>query len=110
SDFTTPQLAHIGIREKEAKERGYDYKVAKLPITSIPRAKINGETQGFLKAVVDLKTNKILGCTLICNDANEMINTVQVAMNAEQDYQIIRDAVFTHPSMTEAFNDLYALV
>lgn len=110
SVFLTPQLAHIGLREKEAKERGYDYKVAKLPITSIPRAKINGETQGFLKTVVDLKTNKILGCTLICHSANEMINTIQVAMNAEQDYQIIRDAVFTHPSMTEAFNDLYALV
>lgn len=110
SAFITPPLAHIGLREKEAKEQGYEYKVAKLPATSIPRARIDDNTYGFLKSVVDTKTNKILGCTLLCIDAHEMINTIQVAMNAGLDYQVIRDSVFTHPSMTEAFNDLYALI
>lgn len=110
SVFITPQFAHIGLREKEAKEQGYEYKVAKLPVTSIPRARIDGNTNGFLKTIVDPKTNKIIGCTLICVEANEMINTIQVAMNAGLDYQIIRDTVFTHPSMTEAFNDLYSLI
>jgi len=110
SVFITPQFAHIGLREKEAKEQGYEYKVAKLPVTSIPRARIDGDTHGFLKTIVDTKTNKILGCTLICTDANEMINTIQVAINGGLDYQIVRDTVFTHPSMTEAFNDLYSLI
>ena len=110
SVFTTPQFAHIGLREKEAKEQGYEYKVAKLPVTSIPRARIDGDTNGFLKTIVDTKTNKIIGCTLICVDANEMINTIQVAINSRLDYQVIRDTVFTHPSMTEAFNDLYSLI
>lgn len=110
SVFITPQLAHIGLREKEAQEQGYEYKVAKLPVTSIPRARIDGDTTGFLKTIVDSKTNKIIGCTLICIDANEMINTIQVAMNAGLDYQVIRDTVFTHPSMAEAFNDLYSLI
>lgn len=110
SVFITPQFAHIGLREKEAEEQGYDYKVAKLPVTSIPRARIDGDTKGFLKTIVDAKTNKILGCTLICVDANEMINTIQVAINAGLDYQVIRDTVFTHPSMTESFNDLYSLI
>ena len=110
SVFITPQFAHIGLREKEAKEQGYEYKVAKLPVTSIPRARIDGDTNGFLKTIVDVKTNKILGCTLICVDANEMINTIQVAINADVDYQVIRDSIFTHPSMTEDFNDLYSLI
>jgi pyruvate/2-oxoglutarate dehydrogenase complex dihydrolipoamide dehydrogenase (E3) component len=110
SVFINPQLAHIGLREKEATEKGYDFKMAKLPAASIPRARINGNTSGFLKTIVDKKTNKILGCTLICDDANEMINTIQVAMNAGLDYQVIRDTIFTHPSMTEAFNDLYSLI
>lgn len=110
SVFITPQFAHIGLREKEAKGQGYEYKTAKLPVTSIPRARIDGDTHGFLKTIVDTKTNKIIGCTLICVDANEMINTIQVAINAGLDYQIIRDTVFTHPSMTEAFNDLYSLI
>jgi probable pyridine nucleotide-disulfide oxidoreductase len=110
SVFINPQLAHIGLREKEAIEKGYDFKIVKLPAASIPRARINGNTIGFLKTIVDKKTNKILGCTLICDDANEMINTIQMAMNAGLDYQVIRDTIFTHPSMTEAFNDLYSLI
>lgn len=110
SVFITPQFAHIGLREKDAEAQGYEYKVAKLPVKSIPRARIENDTRGFLKTIVDTQTNKILGCTLICAGANEMINTIQVAMNAGQDYQDIRDAVFTHPSMTEAFNDLFSLI
>lgn len=108
--FLTPPMAHIGLREKEAKEQGYQVKVVKLPVKSIPRAKIDGNTQGFLKAIVDTKTDKILGCTLIAIEAHEIINTIQIAMNAGLGYQVIRDSVYTHPSMTEAFNDLFALI
>jgi pyruvate/2-oxoglutarate dehydrogenase complex dihydrolipoamide dehydrogenase (E3) component len=110
SVFITPQLSHIGLREKEAKEKGYDCKVATLPATSIVRARIDGNTNGLLKTVVDIKTNKILGCTLFCVNANEMINSIQMAINCGLDYQVVRDAIYTHPSMTEAFNDLYSLI
>jgi len=98
------------MREKEALEKGYTVKIAKLPAASIPRARILNNTTGFLKTVVDSKSNKILGCTLYCVDANEMINTIQTAMNAGLDYQTVRDTIYTHPSMTEAFNDLYSLI
>ncbi len=108
SVFITPQLAHIGLREKEATEKGYTIKVAKLSAAAIPRARILNNTNGLLKTVVDVNTNKILGCTLFCHDANEMINTVAMAMNAGLDFRIVRDGIYTHPSMTEAFNDLYA--
>lgn len=110
SVFITPQLAHIGLREKEAIEKGYTIKVARLPAAAIPRARILNNTSGILKTVVDSKSNKILGCTLFCLDANEMINTILMAMNAGVDYRVVRDSIYTHPSMTEAFNDLYALV
>lgn len=110
SVFISPSLAHIGLREKEAIEKGYQIKVAKLPSSGIPRARILNETNGLLKTIVDAKTNKILGCTLFCVDSNEMINTIQIAMNAGLDFQTLRDAIYTHPSMTEAFNDLYSLI
>ena len=110
SVFTSPPMSHIGLREKEAIEKGYQIKVVKLAAASIPRARILNETQGLLKTIVDEKTNKIIGCTLLCVDSSEMINTVQLAMNADLDYQVLRDTIYTHPSMTEAFNDLYALI
>ncbi|GGG18148.1 FAD-dependent oxidoreductase [Pontibacter amylolyticus] len=110
SVFITPPLAHIGLREREAVEKGYEIKVAKLPATSVVRARIDCNTSGLLKTVVDKKTNKILGCILFCTGANEMINTIQVAINCGLDYQEVRDTIYTHPSMTEAFNDLYAQI
>lgn len=108
--FITPPFAHIGLREQEARANGYNIKVATLPAASVPRARILGNTQGLLKSVIDADSNKILGCSLFCVEASEMINTIQVAMNAGLDYQAIRDTIFTHPSMNEAFNDLYASV
>jgi probable pyridine nucleotide-disulfide oxidoreductase len=108
--FITPPFAHVGLREKDALARGYNIKVAKLSATSVPRARILNSTVGLLKSVIDADTNKILGCSLFCVESSEMINTIQVAMNAGLDYQAIRDSIFTHPSMNEAFNDLYASV
>jgi pyruvate/2-oxoglutarate dehydrogenase complex dihydrolipoamide dehydrogenase (E3) component len=108
--FVTPPLAHIGLREREAAEKGHKIKVAKLSASAIPRARILNETRGVLRSVVDAETNKILGCTLLCAEASEMINTIQIAMNAGLDYRVVRDTIFTHPSMTEAFNDLYSSI
>jgi len=110
SVFSTPQLAHNGMREKEAIEKGYTIKVAKLSAAAIPRARILNNTNGLLKTVVDINSDKILGCTLFCIDANEMINTIQMAMNSGLDYKVVRDTIYTHPSMTEALNDLYSLI
>jgi len=110
SVFITPQMSHIGLREKEAVAKGFSVKVARLSPGSVPKARILNNTDGLLKTIVDSNTNKILGCTLFCNDANEMINTIQTAMNAGLDYQQVRDAIYTHPSMTEAFNSLYSSI
>lgn len=79
-------------------------------MTSIPRTRIEDNIDGVLKTIVDANTDQILGCTLFCVNAHEMINTVQMAMSVGLDYQQVRDTIYTHPSMSEAFNDLYSLI
>ncbi len=91
-------------------EKVYNFKVAKLPAIAVVRACIGGKTNGLLKTVVYFNTNKILGCTLFCVVTNEMINTIPFAMNCGLGYQLFKDAIYTHPFMTEAFNDLYSLI
>ena len=64
---------------------------------------------GLLKAVIDADTNKILGTMLFCEESYEMINIVKLAMDAGLDYTVLRDQIFTHPTMSEALNDLFAV-
>ena len=96
--------------ESEAVAKGYEIKTGRLEAMAIPKAKIEGVTDGLLKAVVDAKTDKILGCTLLCNTSHEMINIVAAAMKAEQKYTFLKDMIFTHPTMSEALNDLFGSV
>ena len=108
SVFIDPPLARIGINEDEAHKQNLDVVIKKLPVMAIPRAKTLGEMDGLLKAIIDKNTGKILGCTLFAPDSSEVINTVAVAMKTGQDYTFLRDFIFTHPSMSEALNDLLA--
>lgn len=108
SVFIDPPLSHIGMNEDEARKKGLEVIVKKLPVMAIPRAKTLGETDGLLKAVIDKNTNKILGCTLFASDSSEVINAVAIAMKTGMDYRFLRDFIFTHPSMSEALNDLFA--
>lgn len=64
----------------------------------------------MMKAVVDAKSGKILGCTLLCAEGSEIINIVATAMKAGEDYTFLRDNIFTHPTMSEALNDLFSLI
>lgn len=107
SVFIDPPLSRIGMSEEEALKEGMEIKVAKMPATSNQRIKTLGETEGLLKAIVDAKTNKILGCTLFCADSSEVINTIAMAMRTGQDYTYMRDFIYTHPSVSEALNDLF---
>lgn len=107
SVFIDPPLARIGINEDEAHKQNLDVVIKKLPVMAIPRAKTLGETDGLLKAIIDKNTGKILGCTLFAPDSSEVINTVAIAMKTGQDYTFLRDFIFTHPSMSEALNDLF---
>ena len=107
SVFIDPPLSRIGLNEEEARRQNRDIIVKKLPVMAIPRAKTLGETDGLLKAIIDKNTGKILGCVLFAPDSGEVINTVAVAMKTGQNYTFLRDFIFTHPSMSEALNDLF---
>ncbi|MBP3965062.1 FAD-dependent oxidoreductase [Paenibacillus lignilyticus] len=110
SVFIDPPLSRVGLTEQEAIAKGHEVKIARLPAAAIPRAKLNEETEGLLKAVVDAQTDRILGCSLFCADSHEMINIVQIAMETGQSFTFLRDHIFTHPSMSESLNDLFQLI
>lgn len=107
SVFIDPPLAHVGITEEEAIKRGYNIKVSRLPATAVSRARTLQKVDGMLKAIIDAQTGKIMGCTLFCAEAPEIINIVNVAIKSGQHYSFLRDFIYTHPSMSEAFNQLF---
>lgn len=107
SVFIDPPLSRIGINEDDARRKGLDVIIKKIPVSAIPRAKTLGESEGMLKAVIDKKTNLILGCTLFAPDSSEVINIVTLAMKMGESSTFLRDFIFTHPSMSEALNDLF---
>ena len=106
SVFIDPPLSRIGLNEEEALRKGLNVKIGKLPVAGIPRARTLGETEGLFKVVIDADTNKIVGCMLFGPESSEVLNSVAVAMKAGMDYTFLRDFIFTHPSMSEALNDL----
>ena len=105
--FIDPPLAHIGLTEEEALKRGYSFKVSRLPATSVVRSRTLKQTDGMLKAIVNDHSGKIMGCTLFCAEAPEIINIVAMAMKTGQHYTFLRDFIFTHPSMSEGWNELF---
>lgn len=109
SVFLNPPFSRVGMSEKEAKDAGYQVKIARLPAAAIPKAQVLGKTEGLLKAVIDKKTGMILGAHLFCEQSHELINLVKIAMDAKLHYTVLRDMIFTHPTMGEALNDLFQI-
>lgn len=105
--FIDPPMAHIGITEEQALRNGCSFKVSRLPASSVIRSRTLKQTDGMLKAIIDSDNGKILGCTLFCAEAPEIINIVAMAMKTGQDYTYLRDFIFTHPSMSEGLNQLF---
>jgi pyruvate/2-oxoglutarate dehydrogenase complex dihydrolipoamide dehydrogenase (E3) component len=110
SVFMTPPLSRVGMSEEQARASGAEVQIVTLPVTAIPRARVMDDTRGMLKAVVDVNTQRILGVSLLCVDSHEMINIVKTVMDTGLPYTVLRDQIFTHPSMSESLNDLFALV
>ena len=105
--FITPELARVGLSETEARAQGRDVKVARLAVSAIPRAKTLREPIGEWKAVVDAETDEILGASLLGHEAGEVVAVVQMAMLGHLTYRQVRDAVITHPTMSEGLNLLF---
>ncbi len=111
--FITPPLATVGLTEKQARAAGHQVRIASQPVAEIaamPRAYIVEDTRGMMKFVLDAETDEILGAALLSVDAQESINTVALAMRHGIRAAELRNAVYTHPSSTEAFNDVLATI
>jgi pyruvate/2-oxoglutarate dehydrogenase complex dihydrolipoamide dehydrogenase (E3) component len=106
--FIDPELGRIGMTEAEARRRGFNVQVARLPASSVPRAMTSGETRGYLKAVVDSDNGKLLGASILAAAGGEVIAVIQVAMQVGLPYTALRDMIFAHPTMAEGLNDLFA--
>ena len=106
SVFTTPALSRVGLNEVEAKNKGIEYKLFKLAATSIPKAKVIGNTRGMYKILVNPDTEEILGATIYGEESYEVINLIALVMKAKLPYTMLRDQIYTHPTMSEALNDV----
>ena len=106
--FIDPQLGRVGMTEKEATDHGLDYMVAKIPMSWVARAIETDETRGLMKAIVDAKTDQILGAAILGVEGGELMSVLQVAMLGGLPYTAIRDAMFAHPTLAESFNTLFA--
>jgi pyruvate/2-oxoglutarate dehydrogenase complex dihydrolipoamide dehydrogenase (E3) component len=108
--FTDPEFARVGLSETEAKQRGIAYRLAKVPMADVYRARTLTDTRGFMKALVDTESDRILGFTALGVEAGETIAIVQVAMLAGLPYTALREAIFTHPTMSEGLIQLFSAV
>jgi probable pyridine nucleotide-disulfide oxidoreductase len=108
--FIEPELGRIGLNETDAKAQGIEVRVAKLPMTAVPRARTNGATKGFMKILVDAHSDQILGFTMLGTNAGDVVTAVQMAMLGKLPYTTVRDAIIAHPLISEGLNILLAKV
>jgi pyruvate/2-oxoglutarate dehydrogenase complex dihydrolipoamide dehydrogenase (E3) component len=107
--FTDPELGRVGLTEQEARRQGYTVRVARLAANTVamPRAQTTGETAGFLKAVVDAATERILGTAFFVAEASELNAIIHLAMRHGLPYTALRDEMYTHPTFAEGLNGLF---
>lgn len=106
--FIDPQLGRIGLSEKEAQSLGVPYRVAKMPMNWVARALEVDESRGAMKALVDPETAQILGAAVLGIEGGELMAMLQIAMLGKVPYTALRDAVFSHPTLAESLNNLFA--
>ena len=106
--FTDPEFARIGLSEKEATQQGIGYRLFKIPMAAVLRTRTLSETSGFLKALVDIHSDRLLGFAAFGVGAGEIMGAVQIAMIAGLPYTSLRDAILTHPTLVEGLNVLFS--
>ena len=109
SIFLQVPFSKVGLTEKQALAEGFEIKVKEIPAAAVPKLQLEFKTTGLLRAIVDSKTNKILGAALFCYNSPEVINIIKTAIDAGLDYTALRDQIFTHPTVAESLNDLFNL-
>jgi pyruvate/2-oxoglutarate dehydrogenase complex dihydrolipoamide dehydrogenase (E3) component len=105
--FIDPQLGRVGVTEAEARAQARSIRVAKTPMSHVARALEVDETRGFMKAIVDVDTNQILGYACLGIEGGELMNMVEIAMLGKVPYTTLKEAIFAHPTLGESLNNLF---
>jgi pyruvate/2-oxoglutarate dehydrogenase complex dihydrolipoamide dehydrogenase (E3) component len=108
--FIDPQLGHVGMHEFEARESGRMVLVARMPMSHVARALEMDESRGFMKAVVDAKTDELLGATVLGVEGGELMALLEMAMMGKVTCKALREGIFAHPTLAESLNNLFAAV
>ena len=107
--FITPPLSQVGLTESQAADLKLPYAVKEIPVAAMPRGHVNGDLRGAFKAVVNTETKEILGATIFSEGSQEIINIITVAMDNKIPYTYFTKQIFTHPTLAENLNDLFAI-
>ncbi|TBW91719.1 dihydrolipoamide dehydrogenase [Staphylococcus hominis] len=105
--FIDPPLSRVGMTALEAQKLNYNYVENTLFINTLPKHKINNDDRGLFKVVINKDNNEILGATLYGKGSEEIINLIKLAIDQHIPYQVLRDNIYTHPTIAESFNDLF---
>ncbi|ADG39504.1 FAD-dependent oxidoreductase [Leuconostoc sp. MS02] len=105
--FLNPAISSIGRTEEQLREAGIDYTVLKISAASVPKAQVIGNPRSIYKALIDPQSHQILGTTIYAEESFETINIISLAMQNHLPAEALRDQIYTHPTMTEALNDLF---
>jgi len=106
--FMDPQLGHIGMSEMEARKTNRKIRVAKMPMSYVARALELDESRGFMKAIVDVQTEQLLGATVLGIEGGELMAVFEMAMMGKVPYTALRDGIFAHPTLAESLNNLFS--
>lgn len=101
--FTDPQLGRVGMTEKEARATGRRLKIGTYPMAYVPRAIERGETEGFMKIIVDAETDRILGASILGIEGGELVQILGAMILANAPYTVLKGAAFIHPTLAEGF-------
>jgi dihydrolipoamide dehydrogenase len=99
--FTDPEIAVVGLREKDAKEKGIDVKVGRFPYAASGKALAMGETEGFVQVIADPGNDRILGCTIVGAHATDLMGEVAPAVKFGAKVRVLIETVHAHPTLTE---------
>ena len=105
--FTDPQLGRVGLDRAQAQKDGRPVRVYTLPMTSVARAIESGQTAGMMRAVIDDRTDLLLGVTVLGMEGGEVMSALQLAMMGGLSASDLRDAVLAHPTLSESINNLF---
>jgi pyruvate/2-oxoglutarate dehydrogenase complex dihydrolipoamide dehydrogenase (E3) component len=105
--YTDPQLGRVGLTEEQARARNKKVRVAKMPMSSVARARETDETRGFMKVVVDAESEQILGAAVLGVEGGEIMSMIELAMMGKLTCGVLHNAVIAHPTFAESLNNLF---